>query len=95
MFINKLKTKLNGFLEEWFQTQREFTVHFDEEMTPQEPNKCLQMLYLSARKRDGRAARHLCAKLVVIASDKGVKNHHHFLPDYPTVKLRGSVNIYH
>ena len=50
------------------------------------------MFYLSARKRDGRAARHLCDKLVVVASDKWLKNHHHFLPSYLTVKLRGSVN---
>ena len=64
-------------------------------MTPQEPNKCLQMFYLSARKRDGRAARHLCAKLVVFASDKWVNNHNHFLSTYLTVKLRGPVNRYH
>ena len=64
-------------------------------MTPQEPNKCLQMFYLSAIKRDGRAARHLCAKLVVVASDKWVNNHNHFLSTYLTVKLRGPVNRYH
>ena len=67
----KLKTKLNDFLKNGFKHRKNSgRVHSDEEMTPQEPNKCLQMFYLSARKRDGRAARHLCAKLVVFASDK-------------------------
>ena len=40
MFINKRKTKLNGFFTQWFQIQKEFTSLF-EEMSPQELNKCL------------------------------------------------------
>ena len=40
------------FFTEWFQIQREFATPF-EEMSPPEPNKCLQKIYLSARKGDG------------------------------------------
>ena len=40
------------FFSEWFQIQTEFKTPF-EEMSPKELNKCLQMFYLSARKRDG------------------------------------------
>ncbi|KAJ7392962.1 hypothetical protein OS493_008203, partial [Desmophyllum pertusum] len=36
----------------WFKQQDEFTTPF-EEMTPTQLNKCLQKIYVSARKRDG------------------------------------------
>ena len=65
LFINKLKTKFNNFLTEWFSIQREFTTLF-EAISPKELNKCLLKFYLSARKPDGRLviARQNCNEIV-------------------------------
>ena len=65
MFINKLKTKLNGF-----QIQKEVTTLF-KAMSPQKLNKYLQKFHLWSRKRDVRSVR--CApsgKIVYVGSNK-------------------------
>lgn len=50
--MNKLKTKSNGVLNKMVSRTEEFTISL-EEMPPQKQHKWLQMLNLSARKRDG------------------------------------------
>ena len=65
MFINKLKTKLNGF-----QIQKEVTTLF-KAMSPQKLKKNLQKFHLWARKRDVNSVS--CApssKIVHVGSNK-------------------------
>ena len=70
MFINKLKTKFNSFLFfiEWFQIQKVFTTPF-KDIFPQELNKFLQKVYLSAKKTR-QPFGHLRAKIVIVGSSK-------------------------
>ena len=48
MFINKSKSKLNGFCTEWFQIQEKFTTSF-EEMSPQGLRKMLWKVLFVAK----------------------------------------------
>ena len=62
MFTNKLKTRLTFFFLQNGSKYKENSQPF-EEISPEELNKCLQQLYLSVRKRDGRRFGHYAPKL--------------------------------
>ena len=75
MFINKHKSKLNGFFTERFWIEKEFTTFFDG-MSPQELNKCPDAKFYFVAKKTWWPIHYLRAKIEIIDSNIWVENHH-------------------
>ena len=72
MFTNRLKTRLTFFFFQNGFKNKENSQPF-EEISLEEFNKCLQQLYLSVRKRDGRRFGHYAPKLLSLTTVNELK----------------------